>query len=82
MIFLTAIALGMTTVALRSTFCIILVCLMIVGTFTAAAFMSAGPVHFMSLFYAIAGYNIGVVNVVVGLLIVQRFSRSETTLSR
>ena len=72
MIFLTAMVLGMTAVMLRSAFCIILICLMIGGTFAAAAFVSAGPVAFLPLVIAIAGYNTGIISLLCGMLLVHR----------
>jgi hypothetical protein len=45
---------------------------MIGGTFAAAAFVSAGPVAFMPLVIAIAGYNTGIVSLLCGMLLVHR----------
>jgi hypothetical protein len=73
MIFLTAMALGTTAVMLRSAFCVIMVCLLLVGAFGAAVLVSSGPVSFLPLLAALAGYNAGLIGVVGGLLVLNRF---------
>lgn len=72
MIFLTAMILGMTTLMLRSTICTVLVCLLLVGTFSIAMILSSGPASIYPLLMAIGGYNLGIVNIVVGLVAFER----------
>lgn len=80
MIFLTATALGVTAVALRSVFSIVFICMMIIGAYGVAIALSSTAVPFMSLLLALAGYNFGVVGVVLGLLVMQRPHSTQPTL--
>ncbi|AHK00165.1 MULTISPECIES: hypothetical protein [Rhizobium/Agrobacterium group] len=80
MIFLTATLLGVTAVALRSVFSIIFICLMVIGAYGVALAISATAVPLMSLLLALAGYNFGVVSVVIGLLVLQRPRSTQPTL--
>lgn len=80
MIFLTATALGVTAVALRSVFSIVFICMMIIGAYGVAIALSSTAVPLMSLFLALAGYNFGVVGVVLGLLVLQRPRSTQPTL--
>lgn len=80
MIFLTATVLGVTAVALRSVFSIIFICMMIIGAFGVAMALSSTAVPLTSLLLALAGYNFGVVGVVIGLLVLQRPRSTQPTL--
>jgi hypothetical protein len=75
MIFITAMTLGMTAVMLRSVMSVVLICLLLVGTFVAAVFLSAGPLSFLPLMVAVFGYNAGIVSVILGFLV---FDRART----
>lgn len=80
MIFLTATALGVTAVALRSVFSIVFICMMIIGAYGVAITLSSTAVPLMSLLLALAGYNFGVVGVVLSLLLLQRPRSTQPTL--
>ncbi|WP_421400621.1 hypothetical protein [Agrobacterium fabrum] len=80
MIFLTATVLGVTAVALRSVFSIVFICMMIIGAYGVAMVLSSTAVPLMSLLVALAGYNFGVVGVVIGLLVLQRPRSTQPTL--
>ncbi|MGV2064047.1 hypothetical protein [Agrobacterium sp. 22-226-1] len=80
MIFLTATALGVTAVALRSVFSIVFICMMIIGAYGVAITLSSTAVPLMSLLLALAGYNFGVVGVVLSLLVLQRPRSTQPTL--
>ncbi|WCK02224.1 hypothetical protein [Agrobacterium tumefaciens] len=80
MIFLTATVLGVTAVALRSVFSIVFICMMIIGAYGIAMVLSSTAVPLMSLLLALAGYNFGVVGVVIGLLVLQRPRSTQPTL--
>jgi hypothetical protein len=80
MIFLTATVLGVTAVALRSVFSIVFICLMIIGAYGVAMALSSTAVPLMSLLLALAGYNFGVVGVVISLLVLQRPRSTQPTL--
>lgn len=80
MIFLTATALGVTAVALRSVFSIVFICMMIISAYGVAIALSSTAVPLMSLLLALAGYNFGVVGVVLGLLVLQRPRSTQPTL--
>ncbi len=80
MIFLTATVLGVAAVALRSVFSVIFICLMIMGSYGVAVLLSSSDVPLMSLFLALAGYNFGVVSVVMGLLVLQSPRTTRPTL--
>lgn len=77
MIFVTAMAIGIATGLLRSAFCVALVAVLIGLTFAAAVFASTVFGGFLPLVLAIAGYNVGLANlVVVGLVLRSWKSRS------
>lgn len=80
MIFLTATILGVTAVALRSVFSIVFICLMLVGTYLVAMATSAAAVPVMSFLMALAGYNFGVISVIISLLVLQRPRITQPTL--
>lgn len=80
MIFLTATLLGVTAVALRSVFSIVSICMMIIGAYGVAIALSPTAVPLMSLLLALAGYNFGVVGVVISLLVLQRPRSTQPTL--
>lgn len=80
MIFLTATVLGVTAVALRSVFSIVFICMMIIGAYGVVMVLSSTAVPLMSLLLALAGYNFGVVGVVIGLLVLQRPRSTQPTL--
>ncbi|MGG2477525.1 hypothetical protein ACNVD4_19310 [Rhizobium sp. BR5] len=80
MIFLTATVLGVTAVALRSVFSIIFICMMIIGAYGVAMVLSSTAVPLVSLLLALAGYNFGVVGVVISLLVLQRPRSTQPTL--
>ncbi|EGL67001.1 hypothetical protein AGRO_0342 [Agrobacterium sp. ATCC 31749] len=80
MIFLTATVLGVTAVALRSVFSIVFICMMIIGAYGVAMVLSSTAVPLMSLLLALAGYNFGVVGVVISLLVLQRPRSTQPTL--
>ncbi|CUX26439.1 MULTISPECIES: hypothetical protein [Agrobacterium] len=80
MIFLTATVLGVTAVALRSVFSIVFICMLIIGAYGIAMVLSSTAVPLMSLLLALAGYNFGVVGVVIGLLVLQRPRSTQPTL--
>lgn len=80
MIFLTATVLGIAAVALRSVFSIVFICMMIIGAHGVAIALSSGAVPLMSLLQALAGYNFGVVGVVISLLVLQRPRSTPPTL--
>lgn len=80
MIFLTATVLGVTAVALRSVFSIIFICMMIIGAYGVAMVLSSTAVPLVSLLLALAGYNFGVVGVVIALLVLQRPRSTKPTL--
>lgn len=80
MIFLTATVLGVTAVALRSVFSIVFICMMIIGAYGVAMVLSSTAVPLMALLMALAGYNFGVVGVVIGLLVLQRPRSTQPTL--
>ncbi len=80
MIFLTATVLGVTAVALRSVFSIVFICMMIIGAYGVAIALSSPAVPLMSLLLALAGYNFGVVGVVISLLVLQRPRSTQPTL--
>ncbi|MFF2322516.1 hypothetical protein ACFVTJ_15815 [Agrobacterium sp. NPDC058088] len=80
MIFLTATVLGVTAVALRSVFSIIFICMMIIGAYGVAMVLSSTAVPLVSLLLALAGYNFGVVGVVIALLVLQRPRSTQPTL--
>lgn len=80
MIFLTATLLGVTAVALRSVFSIVFICMMIIGAYGVAIALSPTGVPLMSLLLALAGYNFGVVGVVISLLVLQRPRSTQPTL--
>lgn len=80
MIFLTATVLGVTAVALRSVFSIVFICMMIISAYGVAMVLSSTAVPLMSLLLALAGYNFGVVGVVIGLLVLQRPRSTQPTL--
>ncbi|SNB66854.1 MULTISPECIES: hypothetical protein [unclassified Agrobacterium] len=80
MIFLTATVLGVTAVALRSVFSIVFICMMIIGAYGVAITVSSTAVPLMSLLLALAGYNFGVVGVVISLLVLQRPRSTQPTL--
>ncbi|MFK0336542.1 hypothetical protein ACIQT7_04705 [Agrobacterium deltaense] len=80
MIFLTATALGVTAVALRSVFSIVFICMMIIGAYGVAIALSSTAVPLMSLLLALAGYNFGVVGVVLSLLVLQCPRSTQPTL--
>lgn len=71
MIILTAAALGLVAGLTRSAFSIAFVAALIAVTFAAAALVSAGPVS--ALFYAIIGYNSGLVGYGATLYLIDRF---------
>jgi hypothetical protein len=80
MIFLTATLLGVTAVALRSVFSIVFICMMIIGAYGVAIALSSTAVPLMSLLLALAGYNFGVVGVVISLQVLQRPRSTQPTL--
>ncbi|MFK0206924.1 hypothetical protein [Agrobacterium sp. NPDC090283] len=80
MIFLTATVLGVTAVALRSVFSIVFICMMIIAAYGVAIALSSAAVSLMSLLLALAGYNFGVVGVVISLLVLQRPRSTQPTL--
>lgn len=80
MIFLTATVLGVTAVALRSVFSIVFICMMIIAAYGVAIALSSAAVPLMSLLLALAGYNFGVVGVVISLLVLQRPRSTQPTL--
>ena len=80
MIFLTATVLGVTAVALRSVFSIVFICMMIIGAYGVAMVLSSTAVPLMALLMALAGYNFGVVGVVISLLVLQRPRSTQPTL--
>ena len=65
MIFMTALAIGATTGLLRSAFCVALVGVLIGAMFLAAALVSVGPLHWLGLLQAVAGYNAGLISLVI-----------------
>jgi hypothetical protein len=73
MIILTAAALGIIAGLTRSAFSIALIAALIAVTFAAAALVSAGPVSAYHLFYAIIGYNSGLVGYGAALYAIDRF---------
>ncbi|MBA4777637.1 MULTISPECIES: hypothetical protein [Agrobacterium] len=80
MIFLTATVLGVTAVALRSVFSIVFICMMVIGAYGVAIALSSTAVPLISLLLALAGYNFGVVGVVISLLVLQRPRSTKPTL--
>ncbi|MFK3777213.1 hypothetical protein [Agrobacterium sp. NPDC089420] len=80
MIFLTATVLGVSAVALRSVFGIVFICMMIIGAYGLATVLSSAAVPLMSLLLALAGYNFGVVGIVIGLVVLQRPRSTQPTL--
>lgn len=72
MIFLTAMTIGIAAAAMRSALTIALVAVLIGATFALAAVFSSGPVAFSPLLIAIAGYNVGLLDLVVALYLFQR----------
>jgi hypothetical protein len=78
-IFATAMAIGFLAGTMRSAFAIAMIAILIGTAFTAAAVTSSGPVSFLPLLLAVAGYNVGLVNLVIGML---AFSRLRPALAR
>lgn len=72
MIFLTAMTIGIAAAAMRSALTIALVAVLIGATFALAAVLSSGPVALSPLLIAIAGYNFGLLDLVVVLYFFQR----------
>ncbi|MCJ8517980.1 hypothetical protein ABID21_000489 [Pseudorhizobium tarimense] len=72
MLLLTATLLGMSAAFLRSALSIALVALLIVAAFAGAGLVSGGTCAFTKLVYALLGYNLGLFNVLCGLLLARR----------
>ncbi|MDQ0318430.1 thiol:disulfide interchange protein [Pararhizobium capsulatum DSM 1112] len=84
MVILTAFAIGLLTTALRSVICYALAGCLVLVVFGAAALVSAGPVSFMPLLFAILGYNAGIAAAVGSYLVADRLrtARSESRAQR
>lgn len=72
MIFATAMAIGILAGSMRSAFSIAMIAVLIGAAFVASAFISPGPVSYLSLLLAVAGYNAGLVNLLIGMLAFRR----------
>lgn len=72
MIFITSMALGLTAGFSRSAFTIAGVAVLIVAMFALATVLSPGPLVLSNLLIAGAGYNIGLIELVVGLLMLEQ----------
>lgn len=72
MVFVTAMTIGIAAASMRSALAIALVAVLIGATFALAAFLSTGPISFSPLLIAIAGYNVGLLDLVVALYFFER----------
>lgn len=72
MIFATAMAIGVLAGTMRSAFSIAMIAVLIGATFVAAALISSGPVSWLSLCLAVAGYNAGLINLIIGMAAFRR----------
>jgi hypothetical protein len=73
MLFLTAILLGTSAGLLRSAFSIAFVAVLIIIAFIAAGALSGGLWPFGKLAVALVGYNAGLISLIGGLFVAQRF---------
>ena len=72
MLFLTAASMGICVGLMRSAFSIAFVAFLIVATFALATMTSSGPASYLDLVLAICGYNVGLINLVAGLVVARR----------
>ncbi|MDQ0455539.1 hypothetical protein [Rhizobium paknamense] len=75
MTFLIAMAVGIATGATRSLMAILLVSVLMVVSFVAAAFWTGGSVALLDLLLALAGYNVGLIDC---LLLMAAFASRKT----
>ena len=72
MIFLTSMVIGISAGLMRSVTSVALAGLLICLSFGVATLLSSSAPSLMWLVVAIAGYNVGLINLVLGMLLVQR----------
>lgn len=72
MIFFTAMTIGIAAGLLRSVTAIALTACLICLSFGLAAAISPAMPSFLSLFTAIAGFNVGLIDLVAGSLLISR----------
>ncbi|MBO3758684.1 hypothetical protein [Ciceribacter sp. L1K22] len=72
MILLTAMGIGIAAGLMRSVTVIALVAVLICVAFAVAMLTSPAAPPMMSLLWAIAGYNLGLIDLVIGLFVVDR----------
>ena len=72
MLLLTATAIGFCAGLMRSAFAVALSAMLVVLTFVAASALSNGPWIFGNLLIAILGYNLGIINLLAGMVLIDR----------
>lgn len=80
-IFATAMTIGIIVGMMRSAASVAIVAALMGLAFLAALFVSSGPVSFLSLVLAIAGYNFALLGHVVALLTFERGRRQQAQIS-
>ncbi len=78
MLFLTAASIGICAGIMRSAFSMAFVAFLIVLTFALATITSPGPASYLNLLIAMLGYNAGLINFLIGSLIIRRLRSDQS----